>query len=334
MKIVYVRPYAGEEKIVVQTLSQHEVLFVDSVEALTDAQTSDVELLSVFVDTVVDESVLTRFPKLLYIATRSAGFDHIAVREAQARGIVVSRVPHYGSQTVAEYAFALMFALSRNAYQASLDMQANVSSLQLERYEGFDLGLKTLGVVGTGLIGQKVCAIGKSFGMRVIAFDLFPNDVITAMDIPYVSLETLLQTADVVTLHVPGRPETHHMINADTLALCKPGAYLINTSRGEVVDTRALTVALQKGQLRGAGLDVLEYEHELAREANLTDAEKNDAILMETLACNHTLMQMENVIVTPHIAFNTKEAKEEITTITLSNIEAGIAGTPKNIVTL
>ena len=334
MKIVYVRPYAGEEIIVRQTLQAHEVLFVRSLEEIAQNDASTLELLSVFVDTIIDEEALVRFSNLKYIATRSAGFDHIAIAEAHTRGIVVSRVPHYGSQTVAEYAFALMFALSRNASKAALALRSATSPLSLEAYEGFDLGGKTLGVVGTGLIGQKVCAIGKSFGMNVIAFDLFQNDDIKAMGIPYVSLETLLQTSDVVTLHVPGRPETRHMINKDTLSLMKQNAYLINTSRGEVIDTEALLRSLQEGRIKGAGLDVLEYEHELARESSLTDEEKNNTSLMQTLRCNHKLMEMENVIVTPHIAFDTKEAKTEITTITVANIQACIAGTLQNVVTL
>ena len=334
MKIVYVRPYAGEEVVVTDSLQGHEVSFVTSLVEISDAQAATVDLLSVFVDTVIDEANLDRFSALRYIVTRSAGFDHIAVAKAQTKGVVVSRVPHYGSQTVAEYAFALLFTLSRNASQASRDMQTATGTLQLERYEGFDLGGKTLGVVGTGLIGQKVCAIGKSFGMNVIAFDLFPNDNIKTLGIPYVSLETLLQTSDVVTLHVPGRPETRHMINKDTLGLMKKSAYLINTSRGEVIDTLSLVASLEEGRIKGAGLDVLEYEHELARESSLTDEEKNNSVLMQTLACNHTLMKMKNVIVTPHIAFDTKEAKEEITAITLANIAACIAGTPQNVVAL
>lgn len=334
MKIVFVRPYAREEVLIANALPEAELLFVGHFNEVPDEVAHEVEIISVFVDTIIDETILSRFTNLKFIATRSAGFDHIAVTEAQAKGIVISRVPHYGSQTVAEYTFALLFGLSRNAYQAHLDMCADITSLKLERYEGFDLGGKTLGVIGTGLIGQKVCAIGKSFGMQVIAFDQFPNDAVKAMGIPYISQDELLQQADVITLHVPGRPETHHLINTACFAQMKKTAYLINTARGEVVDTEALVIALREGRVAGAGLDVLEYEHELVREHALTDAEKADTQLLKTLAYNNELLRMKNVLVTPHIAFDTKEAKEEITAITIANIKAFIATTPTNVVSL
>jgi D-lactate dehydrogenase len=334
MKILYVRPYQGEAEVVTDVLAGHEVLYADTLSLVSDDVAKQIDILSVFVDTVVDVNELDRFSSLKSIATRSAGFDHIAVKEAQARGIVVCRVPHYGSQTVAEFAFALMFALSRNAYQAYIDMLDNPSATNLGVYEGFDLGGKTLGVVGTGKIGVRVCAIAKSFGMHVIAYDQFENEEVHALNIPYADLATVLQTADIVTLHVPGRPETHHLINSEAIALMKPTAYLINTARGEVVDTEALVQALREKKIAGAGLDVLEREHELASEQNLDAAQKEDAVLKQTLAYNHELIAMPNVVVTPHIAFNTKEAKAEITEITLSNIKAFVEGTATNVVTI
>jgi D-lactate dehydrogenase len=259
MKLIFVRPYPGEKEIVLEALKGHDVVFADSLGEVADADAKDAQILSVFVDTKVTEEDLARFASLKCIATRSAGFDHVAVAAAQARGIVVVRVPHYGSQTVAEFAFALMFALSRNAYQAYVDMMQNPAISDLSRYEGFDLAGKTLGVVGTGMIGQRVCSIGRSFGMKVVAFDQFPNDMIKALGIPYLALPELMKVADIVTLHVPGRPETKHLINAELLALMKPTAYLINTARGEVVDTRALITVLRDKKIAGAGLDVLAH---------------------------------------------------------------------------
>lgn len=320
MQILYVKPNSQEKDVVMAALSPHEVVFLDDLDTISDETGSEIEVLSVFVDTIVDESALNRFPKLKYIATRSVGFDHIAVDVAHARGIVISRVPHYGSQTVAEFAFALMFALSRNAFQAYIDLKADTSVDTLEPYEGFDLGGKKLGVVGTGKIGQRVCSIAKSFGMEVVAYDQFPNDELIAFGIRYADIESVMKESDMVTIHVPSLPSTHHLIDANLLSLMKPTAYLINTARGEVIDTEALVNALKSKQIAGAGLDVLEGERFLAEEETLTEEQKQNSEMMHILSLNHILIDMPNVLVTPHIAFNTREAKSEITQTTLSNI--------------
>jgi len=334
MQILYVGQSEIDETHIQKQLDGHNVFFIQDISTVQEELASSIEILSVFVDTVVDEFVLMKFPKLLCLATRSAGFDHIAVEEAQKRGIVISRVPHYGSQTVAEYTFALMFALSRNAFQSSVAMKAQGYVADLLPYEGFDLSGKILGVVGTGKIGEKVCGIAQSFGMHVIAYDAFQNENVKTQGIPYVDLPTLMKTSDMVTLHVPGGPKTHHLITSELLSLMKPTAHLINTARGEVVDTKALVEALKAKTLAGAGLDVLECEHEFARESTLTETEKSDVPLMELLSFNRALIAMTNVVVTPHIAFNTREAKAEITSITLENIRAFATGTPINIVVL
>jgi len=320
MQILYVKPNSQERDVVVAALNPHEVIFTDDLAAVDLGVSSEIEVLSVFVDTAVDEGVLEKFPKLKFIATRSVGFDHIAVATARARGIVISHVPHYGSQTVAEFAFALMFALSRNAFQAYIDLMADTSVDTLEPYEGFDLGGKTLGVIGTGKIGQRVCAIAQSFGMKVIAYDQFPNEALAAAGLQYADIETVMKESDMVTLHVPSLPATYHLINAHLLSLMKPTAYLINTARGEVVDSEALVNALQSKQIAGAGLDVLEGERYLAEEETLTEEQKQNPEITRSLSLNHTLIDMPNVVATPHIAFNTREAKNEITQTTLENI--------------
>lgn len=320
MYIVYVKPNSQEKDVVTEALHPHTVFFLDDLNSVHDDVAREIEVLSVFVDTQVDEATLNRFPKLKFIATRSVGFDHIAVAAARERGILISRVPHYGSQTVAEFAFALMFALSRNAFQAYIDLMADTSVDTLEPYEGFDLGGKTLGVVGTGKIGQRVCAIAKSFGMNVIAYDQFPNDELIALGTRYATIESVMKESDMVTLHVPSLPSTHHLIDMRLLSLMKPTAYLINTARGEVVDTQALVDVLTNKQIAGAGLDVLEGERFLAEEETLTEEQKQNSEMMHILSLNHMLIDMPNVVVTPHIAFNTKEAKSEITQTTLSNI--------------
>lgn len=334
MRILYVKPNALETDAVTKALEGHEVFFTENIETVDEENLKSVEVLSVFVDVAVNEEILNKLPNLKFIATRSVGFDHIDIKSAQARGIIISRVPHYGSQTVAEFVFALMFALSRNAFQAYVDLMADPSVDSLEPYEGFDLAGKTLGVIGTGKIGQRVCEVAKSFGMNVVAYDQYENNDLISLGISYKSIDELMKESDIVTIHVPSLPTTFHLINSQFLSLMKTSAYLINTARGEVVDTEALVEALLNKKIAGAALDVLEGERTLATEDSLSDKQKNDAGLMRQLSLNHQLINMQNVIVTPHIAFNTREAKQEITDITVANIIQYSQGTPQNIVSV
>lgn len=331
MKIAYIRPYVGEVEIVASAgldcVAAHCVFDIE------ESVRNEVEVLSVFVDYNVTRDVLDAFPQLKFIAARSAGYDHIDMAAAAERGIVVSRVPQYGARTVAEFAFALMFALSRNAYRSYTDMQRDASTTNFEAYEGFDLAGKTLGVIGTGAIGRSVCSIARGIGLKVLAYDVMPDQALaTEHGFTYGPLEEVLAQADIVTLHVPSIPATHHLMNEAMFAVMKKGSYLINTARGDIVDTKALVVALHAGHLAGAGLDVLEGEHALREEAELLVAGTTSAELWETLVADHALIDMPNVIVTPHIAFNTKEAKREITDITVSNIQAYMSGSAQNTV--
>lgn len=336
MQLLYVRPYTGEAEIVKELLPAGvSVTFTDDIASIPEAERAAFDAVSVFVDYELQAETLGWLPNLQFIATRSAGFDHIDTNAATERGITISRVPHYGTRTVAEFAIALMFALSRNAFRAYTDMLQRSTLADIERYEGFDLAGKTLGVVGTGAIGRSVCQIARGIGMNVIAYDVAADQAFaTATGVVYDDLEHLLQASDLVTLHVPSLPATHHLMNEARLAQMKPGAYLINTARGDVVDTRALVAALQSGHLAGAGLDVLEGEHALREEVDLLLDSQVDSELWSTLVADHSLIDMPNVIVTPHIAFNTKEAKREITEITIDNIKAFMAGSPQRTVTL
>lgn len=333
MNIMYVRPYPGEMNLVKDKLSAHEIYEVNDVWDLPEDMRSTISVLSIFVDYKITKDVLDALPACQLVATRSAGFDHIDINEARARNITIMRVPHYGTRTVAEYVFALMFALSRNAYQAYIDLQKNSSSINMPLYEGFDLASKTLGVIGTGAIGKNVCQIGTGIGMKVLAYDTYQDEAFAkSTGVVYTSFEDLLKNADVVTLHVPALPETHHLMNKTAFDLMKPGSYLINTARGEIIDTDALVTALQTQKLAGAALDVLESEHDLYNEEHLLSHNTDHTELWRQIVANHILIDRPNVIVTPHIAFNTKEAKKEITEITISNINNWIAGATSNTI--
>lgn len=285
----------------------------------TVQQAITADVVSVFVKSTVTAAVLEALPNVKLVTTRSTGYDHIDIAAATAHGVKVANVPAYGPHTVAEFAFALMLTLSRKVYQAydRLRRDGRYSTAQLG---GFELFNKTLGVVGTGRIGRNVIAIAKGFGMQVVAFDTKTDEAFAQQaGFTYLPLPELLERSDIVTLHVPYLPATHHLINAEMFSHIKKGSYLINTSRGEVVDTAAMVAALDNGTLAGAGLDVLEGERDLKEEWELRGHPFRPAD-MQTLASDHKLIDRDNVIVTPHIAFETTEAMHEIMRVTAQTI--------------
>lgn len=332
MKIAYVAPYEGERPHVLAGFPEHEVVFLDA--PITDEvpeSIRDADVLAVFVDSKLSVEAIQRMHNLKVVALRSTGYDHVPAAYLRERGITVTYVPHYGSQTVAEFAFALMLALSRQAF-AAYHLLRTEGAVAVKRFEGFDLKGKTLGVVGTGAIGRHVCQIARGFGMEIVAYDIRPNVAWAAEHgIRYLSFPELLGSADLVTLHVPAAPENIHLLNTDTLALMKPTAYLINTARGDLVDTVALVRALKAGQLAGAGLDVFEGEQFLKDEmALLAPGKTVEEHTWKAFVAEHELLDMPNVIITPHVAFNTVEAKLEITHTTIANVLAALDGSPQN----
>lgn len=315
MKIAFFEVRPDEQKLLESALADHEVRYYS--EKFTQASISqvlDVEVLSVFVGSEVRKEVIEALPNLKLIATRSTGYDHIDVAYAKEKGIAVATVPAYGTHTVAEFAFALILALSRKTYAATASVREK-KHFELGNLKGFDLFGKTIGIIGTGKIGKNVAIIAKGFGMNVIATDAYPDTAFAqAQGLTYVSLPELLGQSDIVSIHTPYMKETHHLINSENITQIKKGAVLINTARGEIVETKALVTALQSGQLSAAGLDVLEGERVV-----ITDDDK-------------LLMAMDNVIITPHIAFFTNEAEAHIINTTVENIKQFTAGSPQNII--
>ena len=333
MKIVYIAHEPWEEEYVTSRLPGWEVIYKTGTPAqvaLTEEE-AQAEVLSVFVNDKVDGEVFGRLPKLRLIATRSTGFDHIDLVEAQKRGIAVVSVPTYGENTVAEFAFALILALSRKICEAHERVKEE-HSFSLEGLAGFDLAGKTLGLIGCGHIGAHMARMGKGFAMEVLVFDARPNDAL-AKEIGFknATFAEILATSDIISLHVPYLPATHHLVNAEAFKQMKHGAYLINTSRGAVVDTEALIDALKNGTLAGAGLDVLEEEGDMQDETFLLHGHPKEEELKIVLANNY-LAGHPGVIITPHIAFDTQEAKQRILDTTIANVLAYFAGTPQNVV--
>jgi D-lactate dehydrogenase len=336
MKIGYVTPYDGEKEILESMKGSHEFVYHESlIDSVIPETLREVDALSLFVNSRLNEAMIDSMPNLKVIALRSMGYDHVPVAYAQSKGIVVTYVPRYGAQTVAEHAFALMLSLSRKPYEM-YDLLRRDGNIDVAKHEGFDLCGKTIGVVGTGNIGRRVVEIAKGFRMNVVAFDVYQNNEFAKeMDFPYLSFEELLAVSDIVTFHVPATPENQHMLNAETIAKAKDGIYVINTARGTLIDTVALLQGLKSGKIGAAGLDVFEGEEYLKDEMKLLDpATKFDEHVWRAFAAEHELLDMPNVIITPHMAFNTVEAKREITETTVQNINAAVVGTPQNVVTL
>jgi D-lactate dehydrogenase len=331
MRIAFFEVNGWEEKYLKNKLKGHFLKF--SKEALNSEnaqQIKDFEAVSVFIYSKVDEQTIQEIPALKLIATRSTGFDHINVEECRKKGVTVCNVPSYGENTVAEHTFALILALSRNICKTCIKRFEH--DFSIDGLEGFDLKGKTIGVIGTGRIGLHVIRIAKGFGMIVVAYDVLQNTLLSeVLGFEYVSLENLLAKSDIITLHVPYIKATHHLLNKDTFKLVKKGAILINTARGGLVDTEALIEALDQKILAGAGLDVLEGEDLIKEEKQLLYEPKNIEVLT-SLVNNHVLLDTDNVVFTPHIAFYSQEALERILETTVQNIASFISGNPQNTV--
>ncbi len=305
----------------------------ETLEKLEAQDLSEVEVLIPFIHSKIDRGALEAMPKLKIIATRSTGYDHIDMAAAHERGVLVANVPGYGETAVAEFTFALLLSLSRKVHLAA--SRTRVGNYTLEGLRGFDLYGKTLGVIGAGAIGLRVVRIATGFGMHVLVFDEIQRKrnrlLAEVLGFSYVPLDELLAQSDVVTLHAPALPSTNHMLNRETLAKVKRGAYLINTARGSLVDTRALAWALDEHILAGVALDALEGEEFIEREEELLNQPGNEEKL-RLLVNNNMLQRRPNVIITPHIAFNSAEALRRIQDTTIENVQKFIAGDPQNIV--
>lgn len=294
----------------------------------------EAEVVSIFVSSSLTRRIMEQMPNLKLIAARSTGFDNIDLEYAHQRGITVVNVPTYGENTVAEYAFSLLLAVTRKLVPTISETERG--TFKASDHVGIDLQGRTFGIVGLGHIGRHAAVIARGFGMQVLAFDIHHDDEFASEhQIEYVSFEDLLAQSDIVSLHAPMTPTNYHLINEHTIALMKQGAILINTARGELVENRALILALKSGRLRGAGLDTLEGEKFLDRnhmlEAIVDNSTAPDSY--EHAAENFTLLHMPNVVVTEHSAFNTAEAIKRINDTTTANIIDYWYGNTPNVVT-
>jgi len=297
---------------------RHELLFLESrLELGTVTTASDCQAVCVFVNDRLNAEVLRGLHGLgvRLVVLRSAGFNHVDLTVAAELGIAVGRVPEYSPHAVAEHTVALLLTLNRKIHRAHARVREG--NFALEGLLGFDLYGRTVGVVGTGKIGRCFARIMRGFGCEVLATDPHPHAEAEAMGVRYVALNELLARSDIVSLHCPLTPATHHLINASALAQMKRGAMLLNTSRGAVVDTPAVVAALKSGQLGHLGLDVYEEEADLFFRDLSNNALQDDVFAR--------LLTFPNVVITGHQAFFTEDALRAIAETTIANIDSFVA---------
>ncbi len=273
------------------------------------------EIISVFTVSRLTADILSKFKKLKLILSRSVGYSHIDLDYCREKNIVVANTPHYGDYTVAEYSFGILLNLIRRICYAANELKNG--DMYPETF-GIELCNKTIGIIGIGSIGSKSVKIAKGFSMNIVCYDVSENiELIEKYGVKYVSLETLCRISDFIMLHAPLNDTTYHMLDKSKIDLMKPNVVIVNTSRGELIDTEALYNALLENQIKGVALDVLEYEDTIS---NKRPGEHINLKNLRTSLINSKLLNLKNVIVTPHIAYDTKEAVNRILEITLQNL--------------
>jgi len=299
----------------------HELVYFDSMlEPETASLAAGFAAVCVFVNDLANAQAIgilagggTRL-----IATRSTGFNHIDLNAARDHGIAVVRVVEYSPYSVAEFTVGLLLALNRKIHRAY--NRTRDGNFELEGLMGFDFHGRCVGVIGTGKIGRVFAAIMRGFGCEILGYDKFQNPEFTAAGGAYATLEDTCRRADILSLHCPLTPETHHIVNAGTLAAMKPRVLLANTSRGGLIDTEAAIDALKSGRLGGLAIDVYEQETELFFHDLSSEVITDDII--------QRLVSFPNVIVTGHQAFFTREAVGTIISTTLESISDFEANRP------
>lgn len=292
----------------------HQLVFLEPrLDRHTAGLAAGCEAVCLFVNDDASEPVLAELAELgvRFVVLRSAGYNHVDLEAADRLGLRVARVPRYSPHAVAEHAVALILALDRKIHRAYARVREG--NFSLEGLLGFDLHLRTVGIVGTGAIGSTVARILSGFGCRLLAHDVTPDPGCEEIGVEYVELDRLFAESDVVTLHCPLTPHTHHLIGPRAIRLMKPGVMIVNTSRGGLIDTPAVIEALKDGHIGHLGLDVYEEEGDLFFE------DLSDRVIVDDVFSR--LLTFPNVIVTGHQAFFTDSALRQIAETTAANLD-------------
>ena len=285
---------------------------------LTPEQYEETDVISVFISSTVSEEVIKKFKNLRVVATRSTGYNHIDVKHCSQNNIAVFNVEEYGQTSVAQFTLTLILALVRNLFPAYLDIQQNY--VNHPDYEGRNLNNMTIGIIGCGAIGGAVAKLANCLGMQVLVHTFAKRADINSF-VEYVSLDELLENSDIVSLHVPYSTENYHMIGEKEFSKMKDGVYFVNTARGELIDIVALYENLLSGKIKGAALDVLECEYLALAPENIIDKKQEVSTnCVASALITQKLLGMPNVIITPHIAYNTQESINTLLDTTFNNI--------------
>ena len=295
---------------------------------LTDEEFEGTDIISVFTTSEVSEKVLKKFKNLRIVTTRSSAHDHIDIDYCTEQKIAVFNIEQYGRTSVAEYSTALILALIRNLLPAYYDMKNH--SINHKIYEGRILSSYTIGIIGCGEIGSAVAKIARFFGMKVLIHSYMKNPELNG-SCEFVSLDELLASSDIISLHLPYNGDNYHMLSTEEFDKMKDGVYIVNTARGELLDIKALYDNLVKGKVLGAALDVLECEFISTYKGEMAAImEETEQHCVETALITQKLFNMKNVIITPHIAYNTKESVDYILTETFNLIRDYLKGVNTN----
>jgi D-lactate dehydrogenase len=317
MKIAFFssKSYDKEYFNKINTQKEYQFLFFDiELNEKTTNLAEDCTAVCVFVNDIVNAETISALAKLgiKAILLRCAGYNNVDLNAAKEHQIKVLRVPAYSPESVAEHALALILTLNRKTHKAFNRVREN--NFSIEHLVGFNLYGKTVGVIGTGLIGQAFANIMLGFGCKVIAYDIYKNEDLKSRGVNYVSLEQLFQSSDIISLHCPLMPATQYLINKNSIAKMKQGVMIINTSRGFLINSKDAINGLKTGKIGYLGIDVYEQE------ANIFFRDLSERVLKDEIISR--LMSFPNVLITSHQGFFTKEALEQIATVTLNNLTA------------
>ena len=295
--------------------NSHTLRYFDaSLSEQTVALTAGSGAICAFVNDRLDQNILAALHSqgTRLVALRCAGFNHVDLEAAEALEIAVALLPAYSPEAIAEHTVALILSLNRKLHRAYVRVREG--NFALDGLLGFNLGNRTVGIVGTGRIGAVVANILQGFGCTLLAFDPVPDEILEQRGVTYVPFPELMERSDIVTIHCPLTPQTHHLIDANSLKLIREGAMLINTSRGAVVDTRAVIAGLKSGRIGALGLDVYEEE------GDLFFRDLSETMLQDDVFAR--LLTFPNVLITGHQGFFTREAMTAIAETTIHNISS------------
>ena len=315
-------------------IDNYNVLFFEnSINSIDfeDANLNNVEIISVFTSSNLDGSILSKFVNLKCIILRSTGYNNVDLAYCKERGIKIYNVPSYGDKTVAEYAFGILLTLVRNINKSFIDLKN--CKISNDKYVGFELYQKKIGIIGLGKIGKHTAKIANGFGMNIFAYDIkYDDNFINKYNITKSSLDNILKTCDILILTLPLNNNSYHLIDKEKFDIMKDNISIVNVSRGEIIVTEDLYNALLDRKVAYCALDVLECEQNICPKGYASTIDCHDYDCMKKTLINHKILNLDNVIVTSHIGYNTYEAIDNIQNTTIQNINNFLSNSDINLI--